>query len=279
MVRDLINWILELTLGREQRIRLGRNIFCHARGLCNFDPPVNGEYRIVRILAGSFPPDAIFFDIGVNFGEWSQYILGLTQDSKVYAFEPATPAFRRATDAIRNAGLEKRVQLFQWALGDRGGEAQLHLMGHTAGSHSLHLRHAETSGIGPQGSELVRVARGDEVCRDLGIRRIHFAKIDTEGHEVFVLRGFEEMLSAGMIDCLQFEYDPSWIDSRTYLLDVFEFLLPKGYMIARLHPDGIEVFDKYDQRQETFLYCNYIAFLPELLPKLGPVVDPEPPLG
>ena len=63
MVRDLINWILELTLGREQRIRLGRNIFCHARGLCNFDPPVNGEYRIVRILAGSFPPDAIFFDI------------------------------------------------------------------------------------------------------------------------------------------------------------------------------------------------------------------------
>ena len=279
MVRDLINRFIELTLDREQRIRLGRHIFCSARGLCNFDPPTNGEYRIVRTLAGYFPPGAVFFDIGANFGDWSRHILGLTQDTKVYAFEPATPALRRLSDTIRDAGLEKRVKVFQYALGDRSGETVLHLAGQMAGSHSLHLRHAETSGIVAQGSESVRVMRGDEVCRDLGIRRIHFAKIDTEGHEVFVLRGFEEMLSARKIDCLQFEYDPSWIDSRTYLLDVFEFLMPKGYLIARLHPGGIEVFDKYDQLQENFLYCNYIAFLPELLPKLGRVVDPEPPLA
>ena len=265
-------------LGREQRIRLGRNIFCRARGLCDCDPQTNGEYRIIRTLAESFPPNAVLFDIGANLGHWSLHTLGLTRDSGVYAFEPATPAILRLAKAIEDAGLERRVQVVQCALGDQTGEAEMRLAEQTAGSHSLHLRHAETIGIVAQANERVRVRRGDELCRELGVQRIHFAKIDTEGHEMFVLRGFEQMLSARAIDCLQFEYDASWIDSRTYLLDAFEYLRPKGYLIARLHRGGIEVFRTYDQRQDNFMYCNYIAFIEELLPKLGRVVDPEPPL-
>ena len=40
--------------------------------------------------------------------------------------------------------------------------------------------------------------------------------------------------------------------SKTYLCDVFELLEPYAYVVCRLHPDCLETFENYDQRQETF---------------------------
>ena len=77
--------------------------------------------------------------------------------------------------------------------------------------------------------------------------------------------GFKSMLSKRRIDVIQFEYGGAWIDSRSYLFQIYDLLMPYGYVICRLHSNKLEPFKCYDQREETFAYSNYVAIRRERL--------------
>ncbi len=88
-------------------------------------------------------------------------------------------------------------------------------------------------------------------------------KVDTEGHELSVLRGFGDLLSAEVIDCIQFEYGGTTLDAHTTLRELYQFLVSRGFVIGRLLPTSIEV-QNYHPFMEDFEYRNYVALGKEL---------------
>ncbi len=84
-------------------------------------------------------------------------------------------------------------------------------------------------------------------------------KIDTEGHELFVLQGARRLLTAKAIGAVQFEYGGCNIDSRVLLRDLFDFLAEVDYMPAKIMQDHIAVMKGYDARLENFHYQNWLA--------------------
>ncbi|MBK6830417.1 MAG: FkbM family methyltransferase [Flavobacteriales bacterium] len=78
----------------------------------------------------------------------------------------------------------------------------------------------------------------DGFCQEQGIERIHYLKVDTEGHELSVLKGAHEMIEQGKVDFIQFEFGECHLDSRVFFRDLFTFLSPR-YLVHRILPEGI----------------------------------------
>jgi hypothetical protein len=97
----------------------------------------------------------------------------------------------------------------------------------------------------------------DDVCAEECIAHIDLLKIDTEGHELAVLRGARRMIDSGSIDAIQFEFGGCAIDARTYLRDFFR-LLGERYQIHRVTPRGLLPVD-YSEREEVFVSSNFLA--------------------
>ena len=69
------------------------------------------------------------------------------------------------------------------------------------------------------------------------------------------------MLQNGKIRVIQFEYGEMYISARTFLKDCFDLLIPLGYKIGKLFPDGVEFVD-YTYDLDNFKWANYVAVLP-----------------
>jgi FkbM family methyltransferase len=110
---------------------------------------------------------------------------------------------------------------------------------------------------------------GDDYMRDAALDRIAFLKIDVEGSDIDVLKGFSSALSAQRIAAVQFEHGEPNIESRTFLRDIVEFLQGLGYYIFRLYPSSLERIDRCTYAMEDFRGRNYVALLPEIAAKLG----------
>ena len=79
------------------------------------------------------------------------------------------------------------------------------------------------------------------------------AKIDVEGGEHLVLKGFDDYDN---ITVIQFEYGLHNIYSRFLLRDFYELL--SDFEIGKLYPNGVD-FRPYHASDEDFLGPNYVA--------------------
>ena len=124
----------------------------------------------------------------------------------------------------------------------------------------------ETEGAPAQASrpnsEPVQVTRLADFCGQARISHIDLLKIDTEGHDLKVIEGFQSMIDSAQIDVIQFEYNYMSIFSRTFLRDFFAALTP-GMRIGRLLRDRIEYFD-YAPPLDNFIQANFIAVRSDL---------------
>lgn len=111
-------------------------------------------------------------DVGAHCGLWSFYLA--KQFAQVHAFEPVA-AHRECF--LENVKAEN-VQLYDVALGERAGSVGIHTKTGSSGD-------SWVSGDGP-----IPMRCLDEYALD----DVDFVKIDTEGHELFVLRGAEDTL-------------------------------------------------------------------------------------
>jgi hypothetical protein len=74
-----------------------------------------------------------------------------------------------------------------------------------------------------------------------------------------VLRGFSELLAAGGVEALQFEYGRANIVTHNLLRDHYELLEPLGYVVGKVYPGSVD-FRPYDVwLDEDFLGPNYLA--------------------
>ncbi len=107
-----------------------------------------------------------------------------------------------------------------------------------SGLASIYQRNLNHFGISMDKSEEIKLTTIDDYCKRNNIDRIHFLKLDIEGHELKALKGASQMISRKKIDVIQFEFGGCNIDSRTYFQDFF-YLLKDNYQIFRILKDGL----------------------------------------
>lgn len=238
--------------GRALLWRLGRKLYCWARGDLANNPEQNGEYWLLNEVAKVLPSQALLLDVGANKGEWSLRALSLAERAgkqvAIVAFEPC--AATRSLLADRLSGFSN-VEVFALALSSIDGEAEFFSSGAGAGTNSLYAVSGSTS-------ERVQLITLDSFVDRLGIDRICMLKIDAEGHDLDVLKGAEQMLTQGRIDLVQFEYNWRWIISHAALRDVFEYIKDKPYRLGKLVRNGIDVFDEWHFEMDRYFENNYV---------------------
>jgi FkbM family methyltransferase len=104
-----------------------------------------------------------------------------------------------------------------------------------------------------------QVVTGDMYLDAAGVERVDYLKLDVEGCELAVLRGFDAALRTGRIGAIQFEHGRASILSRCFLGDFFRLLEPLGYTIGRIRSTGIDPW-RYKLTDESFVTANYVAF-------------------
>jgi FkbM family methyltransferase len=266
ILKRSLRWSLNALLTRSQRRSLGAFVLNEATGDNDGEAATNGEFALLtHFLKQPHTAPRIAFDVGANVGDWSRIFLKeAAPGDRVFAFEPSADTYERLR---ANVGGDARLTCVHSALSDHDGEATLHVAGPGLGTNSIHRRELASEQNANNRAELttekIRLQTGDAFCSQNKIERIDFLKIDTEGHELAVLKGFARMFSEKRIGMAQFEYGGTWLDARVQLADAFALLEKHSYCIAKIFPAGLKFYDRYDQRLDTFHYANFAAVLPE----------------
>jgi FkbM family methyltransferase len=230
----------------------------------DYDLKTNGEHWVLSALAQW--PLSCFIDAGANIGEWTAAVKTYHPYAAVHSFE----IHPRTFDALRvSINGMNGVNLVNSGLSDRTEDVQLHCFGDLstltsaiAYPHPDHLPRQTVTG---------HVVSGDSYVSRKSIGHVDFLKIDVEGMEDKVLRGFEETIRRDAIDLIQFEYGRVNILTHFLLRDFYEFLEPRGYAVGKIYPGGVD-FRPYSVYQEDFRGPNYLACRttkPEYLHRLG----------
>jgi FkbM family methyltransferase len=262
-----------LPLSRRIAWRLGRRVYCAARGEPHRnDIAINGEAYvqscIVRAVDLATPLHVV--DIGANQGDWTISLLGILPAERsakgnvtIDLFEPVPSTVERLQTALASAGEGVHTRVHALALSDRSGQVRLAVMSETGGTNTLH---SEGGTIAPPSRWIdIESAMLDDFCAAHAIAHIHLAKCDTEGHDLRVLKGARRMLSESRVDAFQFEYNHRWVFSRSFLKDVFELAADLPYAVARIMPAHIELLPEWHPELERFFEANYLLVRKEAL--------------
>lgn len=253
--------VLSSTLGRKNLVRLGRFLSNGGRLDVQNDPDSNGETRVQREFLAGQPASAplVVLDVGANIGDWTRVLYELakerTGETQVHAFEPGTETLATLTENLRAWSLEDQVVVNDVALSSKAETRKYYSLGANAGVNGLY----PVNDTDPQVVSEIQTQTLDGYCKEAGLERVHFVKVDTEGHDLEVIYGAKEMLERQAIDAIQFEYNYRWINARHYLRDAFEWFLPLGYQLGKVTPRGIEFYPRWDFELERFVEANFLA--------------------
>jgi FkbM family methyltransferase len=216
--------------GFEAELPGGGRVFLHYRE----------DIGLVTLLGGGFEraelecarrlarPGTTAVDVGANVGVYA-VVLGraVGPQGRVLACEPGAENLRRLGRNLALNGLEN-VDVRGVAVADRRGELLLQL-----GSDPAYHSTVEVyEGRGAGEAAAVEAVTLDDLWREAGSPRVSFVKVDTEGAELQVLRGAEELLAATRPALLVEARDPQvapWLSERGYSAS-----RPRGFALGNV---------------------------------------------
>lgn len=234
------------------------NLGLRGMGIRNFETDsASGEaYFIKRYI--SLIDAGVVIDVGANVGDYSRKVRKANSMIRIYAFEPHPVTYQKLKKNI--AGLH--IETINSGVGSSSGTINLYDYAADDGSShaSLYQEVIEKIHKGKAASHEVAITTLDEFAEEHEIERIHLLKIDTEGNELEVLKGFRKYLEADKIDLIHFEFNEMNVVSRVFFKDFME-LLP-NFVFFRMLPDELIPIEKYHPLYcEIFTYQNIVAKL------------------
>lgn len=221
----------------------------------------SGERSVAEMLANKRLTEITVFDIGANKGQFLAMVqsnLG-AQLKEIHCFEPAATTFKTLS---KNVTASDEIHLNNIGLSSEAGTAKLYYDKENSGLASLTKRELAFRNIEFGQEEEVSLSTVDDYCKDHGIDRIHWLKLDIEGHELDALRGASGMFGRKAIEIVTFEFGGCNIDTRTFFRDFFDFFSSIGMTIHRITPSGhFQPITRYRETEEQFNTVNFVAYV------------------
>jgi len=186
------------------------------------------------------------FDIGAHIGLSTKKFLNDFPQATIFSAEPSKRNFDSLLITIQQ---NQRVSAHPIAFGDTDSKADLyHSERSQCNSLNTPWKYTGTS-------ETVNIRKIDTFCREKGIDRINILKIDTEGHELSVLKGAEKMLKKGKIDIIYVECGFKPEDRcHSNFFAIAEYLRCCNYNVAGFTETSNFLWSEL----YTLLFCNAI---------------------
>lgn len=234
------------------------------RGILKYEnAEVSGERFLIEEVLPSHLPSAgqTIFDIGAHKGLYSKRLRKTFPTAAIYAFEPNVETFR----ILESNLVSDRVRCFNLGLGSEVGSGILYYYADDkVTSHASIYKEVlqQLHGSLQVGQETFEMTTLDRFCESFCVDHIDFLKIDTEGHELEVLKGGKGMVSDDRIDIIQFEFNEMNVISRVFLRDFYAVL--GAFDIYRLDTHQLIPMTKYTPVDEIFLFQNLVAIRRDL---------------
>jgi FkbM family methyltransferase len=224
-------------------------------------------------------------DVGANVGQTLLAILEIEPSRRYIGFEPQASCCAGLNRFIEDNNLTNHA-VMAVGLGETSGILALGTRSREDVSASL-VREYRPAGFHSHYAP-VPVCRGDEVLGALDVSDVAMLKIDVEGGELAVMRGFSELLARRLPPVI-FELLPNFlpltrqeIDEETKAwrarmhAEMFSFLVEKGYSIFRIVPGeagGLARLERLSRLQaDARRLDNCIALSPQDVARLLPLV-------
>jgi FkbM family methyltransferase len=207
----------------------------------------------VELHLPGYRPDVVF-DVGANVGRTAISFARGFPEATVYAFEPVAATFRTLSE---NVASEARIRPFNLALGRRAGRARMRIQSLSVSNRIATWRDYYRP------HETVTMTSGDAFCAEHSIEQIGFLKIDAEGHDLEVLRGFAAMLKSSRVDLVEAEVGMN-PENRMHASfgSVQRFLERLGYRLFLLYDFGR---DAPFTGRAVLRRCNAVFASPKLV--------------
>jgi FkbM family methyltransferase len=214
----------------------------------NYDPTQNGEYDLLRILSEF--NIAYIFDVGANHGNWTNEARSHFPAAHIHAFEIVGTTFNILQKNAANTAV-----LNNFGLHEHSGEIDVFIDSKRDDLAST-VRNANLV-VGTLSIQKAAIMSGDEYCATNHISYIDLLKIDVEGAEMNVMKGFRSNIEGLNIGVIQWEYNECAIPERVLVKDFYD-LLGGGYVIGKLYPGFVD-FRPYSYTLERFMGPNFVA--------------------
>jgi hypothetical protein len=179
---------------------------------------INGEMSLFRSVVKNVPENAMLFDVGAA---GSQYPLEIKDTMSLHLFDPVfIPSGEKWKDEIAYTMCKKPVD------------------------YSKPNIHVNETAVDDAENSI------SKYCKERDIKHIDFLKIDTDGHDLGVLKGLGDIT----VDMVQFEYDNFYRKYDLNIQDMFD-LLP-GWHFFYILPSGLI---KIDTMRNDYIYTNILA--------------------
>lgn len=232
----------------------------HGLGVLNYrNERDSGEaYLIEQFLQRYFSGrrELTFFDVGANVGDYTRALVAQFPEAVVFSFEPHPSTFEKLLAKHKQSSNVNCVNL---GMSDVAGSADIYERegNRTSQHNSLYKEALDGGGARNSKSTSINLMTLDEFMLSNKIESIDFLKIDTEGHELAVIKGAADAISSGKIGLIQFEFNTMNLYSKASMYD-FRMLL-KDYSFYRLSPRGLIFLPDVTLYQEIYNFNNILC--------------------
>jgi FkbM family methyltransferase len=202
------------------------------------------------------------FDVGANVGSFAKASLDLHPKAVVQAFEPFPAAFQELS-ALEIA-YPGRMRAHNLALSDMTGTQTLYVNAQSV-TNSLLTNAPEADAYQPPsyaqplGQIEVKLDTLDTFCEANSLRQIDLLKTDTQGADLKVLKGGEQMIAAGKVDIILIEVlFVHLYEGQSWFGDIFSWLTQRGYGFVNLY-DVAHHADTREAKWADALFVNRSA--------------------
>ena len=175
--------------------------------------------------------DLMIFDVGANEGQTANAFHRDFPEATLHSFEPSPGTFQILK---KNTSHLSQVTCWNVALGNEQGSSLF--FEHTHSDMSSFLPLGEQGWGEMKGQTLVEVTTVDQFCLDHKISHIDVLKSDTQGFDLEVFKGAQNMLRNGAIAMVYFEVNFSELYKGAPSHDkLFDYLSQYGYKLESLY--------------------------------------------